>query len=91
MDLSNAYREWTVLKRFKFFKDLQSRLRREFGREEVDALLSRVPSRKFKLFVDHLGPDFVQERRLKLEGFCQSLLRNPSIVNSDTVLDFFLC
>eukprot|EP00475_Leptophrys_vorax_P029563 TRINITY_DN4352_c0_g1_i2.p3 TRINITY_DN4352_c0_g1~~TRINITY_DN4352_c0_g1_i2.p3 ORF type:complete len:130 (-),score=40.30 TRINITY_DN4352_c0_g1_i2:549-938(-) len=90
VDLRNDYREWTVLKRFKAFKQLEEDLLRLFGKTAAGQQIPRLPQRKLKLFVDHVDRVFIEERRQALETFCNELLALPQVANHDLVLQFFL-
>jgi len=90
VDLKNDFREWTVLKRYKLFSQLDEDLHRVLGKTELADRLPKLPPKRFRLFVDHLDKAFIDERRLSLEEYCNDLLSIPEVANHDVVLQFFL-
>jgi len=84
------FRNWTTLKRFGQFFDMDNALR-EWAKINQPELLIKMPSppqRRSKVIVDHLSKKFVEERRALLENYMNKLLQLPQIANSDIFMDF---
>eukprot|EP00808_Paulinella_micropora_P000495 g26898.t1 len=72
---------WSVKKRYSQFEELQSTI-------QSSALSAKVPKgcelppKKLKLFTSHTSPAFIEERRVLLESYLQTLLKVKEIGSS---------
>lgn len=71
-----TYLNW---KRFSDFVNFDYQLRTSFASHHLLDNLPALPSRQVKLIMDHLNPDFVEERRLRLDEYVQALMKIPKV------------
>ncbi len=84
-----SFGEWTVLKRFTQFYEMDQKLRAHFENDPL--LLSKLPPpppRRVKLLYDHMDDDFIEERRVLLQNYLSKLLRFPEVAKNGSFLDF---
>jgi hypothetical protein len=81
------WREWVVLKRYRDFYDMDTKLHTELPLE-IAKDLPLLPERQSKLVVDHLDPDFIDQRRILLQNYLQKMLRVPDIQHCPAFLRF---
>jgi len=85
----STYSEWTVLKRFGQFFDMDFALRESFASNfAVMESLPPPPSRRAKLLFDHMDDAFVEQRRVLLENYLNRLLHIPAVARSESFLNF---
>jgi len=84
------FRNWTTLKRFGQFFDMDTALREWVKANHLELLkeMPNPPQRRPKVIVDHLSKKFVEERRALLESYMNKLLLIPKIANSEVFMDF---
>jgi len=68
--VTGSFNSWCVAKRYSQFEELQSAL------SEVKGFPSTLdlPPKRFKLFVSHISPPFLEERRVLLESYLKKLV-----------------
>jgi len=84
------YRNWTTLKRFGQFFDMDTALRgwAKLNHPQLLKEMPVVPQRKSKVIFDHSSIKFVEERRALLEHYMNKLLLLPELANSDIFMNF---
>ena len=75
-------------RRFSHFHDLHTDISSVFACSHLQSMLPVFPSRQWKLFVDHLAPDFIETRRAGLERYIQQLTRVPHVRDEPEFLQF---
>lgn len=94
IDVQNArkrktFSKWTVLKRFGQFYEMDSAVRLAFApHPEILEELPAPPARKAKLLHDHMDGEFIEQRRVLLENYLNSMLRNHNVVRNSAFLMF---
>lgn len=84
-----TFSNWTVLKRFGQFYEMDQALRATFqGDPDFLASLPPPPPRKIKLLQDHMDPGFVEERRALMENYLRRLVRIERVVKDDKFLEW---
>ena len=83
-----TFQNWTVLKRFGQFHDMDTLLREDFKGHAIVNYLPTLPSRKLKLLENHLDPAFVEIRRALLEHYIKYLIRMTEAIRNKHVLEF---
>jgi hypothetical protein len=84
-----TFSKWTVLKRFGQFFEMDTAVRQSFAENpEILATLPAPPARKAKLLHDHMDTEFIEQRRVLLENYLNSMLRNLHVVRNSTFLMF---
>eukprot|EP00479_Gromia_sphaerica_P004012 TRINITY_DN14753_c0_g1_i1.p1 TRINITY_DN14753_c0_g1~~TRINITY_DN14753_c0_g1_i1.p1 ORF type:complete len:242 (+),score=21.79 TRINITY_DN14753_c0_g1_i1:140-865(+) len=85
IDVSNqrkrrTFSKWTVLKRFGQFHVMDEKVRLDLAnRPDVLEAMPVRPSRKAKIWHDHMDDDFIEERRVLLENYLTKLLSIPEV------------
>jgi len=83
----SEWNEWVVLKRYRDFHEMDNSLREELP-PAVLKDLPQLPERQSKIFMDHLDPDFIDQRRVLLQNYMQKLLRVPDLQHCNSFLKF---
>jgi len=78
---------WSCLKRYSKFEELHSGLLSESCGRRIPTGLD-LPPKRLKLWVSHVSPQFIEDRRCLLENYLKRLLKIPEIANSQPMLDF---
>eukprot|EP01084_Bolivina_argentea_P049468 90969_1 len=89
--VSDSYNNWIMLKRFDQFAKMDCALRGYLQKNNTEILrkLPVSPPKKMKMFFDHMEDDFIEQRRVLMENYCQKLLRFPVVVAYPPFCVFF--
>jgi len=83
--VTGAFNSWCVAKRYSQFEELQSSISEVKGfPEKMD-----LPPKRFKFFVSHLSPSFLEERRVLLEAYLKRLVGIEEIAKNEILTTFF--
>lgn len=80
--------ETIVHRRFKDFAELSSQVKQNFKGHHLRSSLPNLPQKLFKYSTDHSDPQFVTERRVKLNLFLNALISVPHVSNMVCVKAF---
>lgn len=87
INVDSGFDSWSVKKRYSQFEDFQSVLLASPLARKIPPNVG-LPPKRLKLFTDHSSPAFIEERRVLLESFLQSLLKVPALAKSEPVVNF---
>lgn len=85
---SNKHLRWNRWVRYDGFARLNTRLKSHAQNLGVD--LPSFPKRQLKLFFNHLSNDFIEQRRVSLEGYLQMLNIDPTMRYAQDFVSFLL-
>ena len=80
--------EVAVHRRFRDFHFLQSQLGSYFKGSHLYNSLPRPPPKGIKILQNHMDPGFIEERRVKCEGYLRQLLLYPRVATIQEMHDF---
>jgi len=83
----SEWNEWVILKRYRDFFEMDKNLRNELPQGVIKELPA-LPERQSKIVVDHLDPDFIDQRRILLQNYLQKLVRIPDLQHCPAFLKF---
>lgn len=75
-------------RRFKDFADLNSLVKQNFKGHHLRSSLPTFPEKTLKVLTDHRDPDFIQERRRKLESYLVLLVAVPHVADMTCLKSF---
>eukprot|EP01083_Nonionella_stella_P039589 107655_1 len=89
-DGSHDALQWMVMKRFNDFRAFDEELRSFLNDNHPStlALLPPLPPKHSKLFTNHLDWGFVEERRLLLQKYIQTICNYPLFRRHELTLNF---
>jgi hypothetical protein len=80
IQVKGGFNSWVIEKRYSQFEDLHSSL---FVAEALVLPVGvALPPKKIKLFVSHITPKFVEERRCLLDAYLNRVISSKSLVKS---------
>jgi len=79
--------EWSCMKRYSMFEELSTNLQNDSCGRRIPTGLE-LPPKKIKLFVSHVSPQFIEDRRCLLENYLKRLMKISEIANSQPIKDF---
>jgi len=82
--VTGSFNSWCVAKRYSQFEELQSSI------SEVKGFPSKLdlPPKRFKFFVSHISPTFLEERRVLLEAYLKKLVAVEEIAKNEILTSF---
>jgi len=82
--VTGAFNSWCVAKRYSHFEELQGSI------SEVKGFPSNLdlPPKRFKFFVSHISPAFLEERRVLLENYLKKLVAIEDIAKNEILTSF---
>jgi len=82
--VTGAFNSWCVAKRYSQFEELQGNI------SEVKGFPSHLdlPPKRFKFFISHISPAFLEERRVLLESYLKKLVAIEEISKNEILTSF---
>jgi len=90
--VTNTRLRWNLWVRFDSFTLLHLLLKdlaKELNDEDAE-LIPPIPDKHFKVLIDHLSQEFVENRRALLENFLQKINKNPTLRYAEDFIHFLL-
>jgi hypothetical protein len=82
--VTGSFNSWCVAKRYSQFEELQSSISEVKGYPpHLD-----LPPKRFKFFVSHISPPFLEERRVLLEAYLKKLVSIDDISKNELMTSF---
>jgi len=81
------WNEWVILKRYRDFFDMDALLHEDLPLAVANSL-PNLPERQSKIMVDHMDPDFIDQRRVLLDNYLKKLVRVPDLQHCPAFLKF---
>jgi len=88
INVDSAHRSWSVVKRYSQFEELQASLLQSELAKHVP-VGCELPPKRFKIFVSHLSPAFIEERRVLLEAYAKKLILVKELAAAALIERFF--
>jgi hypothetical protein len=80
--------EWTTTKRYSQFESFHTVLMNHPVSSSLPGGRVELPGKKFKFFVAHDDPNFIEERRCLLEAYLKRLIAAPQVASSEALVSF---
>jgi len=87
INVESPYNSWSCKKRYSQFEELQTTLLQSELAKKFPAGCE-LPPKRFKIFVSHLSPAFIEERRVLLEAFLKKIVGQKDIAVSSILVKF---
>lgn len=78
---------WTCSKRYSKFVDLHNAILNDSCGRRIPTGLD-LPPKQLKLWVSHVSPQFIEDRRCLLENYMKRLMKIPEIAKSSPMMEF---
>jgi len=87
INVDSPYNSWSCKKRYSQFEELQTSLQQSDLAKKIPPGCE-LPPKRFKIFISHLSPAFIEERRVLLEAFLKKLVGQKDIASCSIFVKF---